>query len=469
MMHPMRAFAGQRRPQSRALAEQFRASTGEDPPPASKVYRNPTPQPVTAVPEYAPMGGLLLSYPGVDPASPTGTRQGSTGVRTFGVPDELIVRAQQNDTEEPVHVFVFCADQAQKREIDTTLDACAQRLGLRYEPARLHLIPWDTDTYWTRDYGPWWTKTLVGERYAIAKHVYTSLGGGLVGIVEGADPSDPRLGKGIFRPHDDYGAVAFSDFLNTPITAWNQARWPGGKALPPLPAHDWVFTGLLDVGGNYMVTGRNRIASSYLVATQNQLPEARSAVGGQPSAGVVERRLNYILAQLNRFMGISEYHVLTDPTGTYIGHIDCWGKFLADDKVLIASSTNPTINAAFDGIAESFRAEGFATFRVMLPDMYVPGTFQPATTAAYTNSLILNRHVYVPLAGGGYATHDEAALAIYRKAMPEYEVVGVLPKPEHPWLGTDALHCRTCAVPRAVVDAWQQAQTVPQPPWSHPT
>ena len=49
----------------------------------------------------------------------------------------------------------------------------------------------------------------------------------------------------------------------------------------------------------------------------------------------------------------------------------------------------------------------------MLPDMYVPGTFQPATIAAYTNSLILNRHVYVPLVGGGYATHDEAALAIY--------------------------------------------------------
>ncbi len=100
--------------------------------------------------------------------------------------------------------------------------------------------------------------------------------------------------------------MAFSDFLNTPITAWNQARWPGGKTLPPLPTHDWVFTGLLDVGGNNMVTGRNRIASSYLVATQNQLSEARSAVDGQPSAGVVERRLNYILAHLNRFMGITE-------------------------------------------------------------------------------------------------------------------------------------------------------------------
>jgi agmatine deiminase len=464
MTHGTRALAVGRRPEPEALAALFRASTGEAPPPASRIYRNDTAQPVTAIPEYAPMGGLLLSYPGVDQASPTGTRHGASGARTFGVPDELIVRAQQNDTGTPVQVFVFCADQARKPEIDVMLNACAERLGLRYDPDGLHLIPWDTDTFWTRDYGPWWTRTVTGERYAIAKHFYTSLGGGLVGVVEGADPSDPRLGKGIFRPHDDYGAVAFSDFLNAPIFAWNQARWPGGKALSQLPVHDWVFTGLLDVGGNYMVTGRNKIASSYLVATQNQLPEARPVDGGQPPAGVVERRLSYILAQLNRFMGITEYHVLTDPTGTYIGHIDCWGKFLADDKVMIARSMNPTVDAAFDRIAEAFQADGFAVSRVLLPDLYVPGGFQPATTAAYTNSLILNGHVYVPLAGGGRAGHDAAALAAYRNAMPGYEVIGILPKPEHPWLGTDALHCRTNVVPRAVIDAWQRARDGSQLP-----
>ena len=95
-------------------------------------------------------------------------------------------------------------------------------------------------------------------------------------------------------------------------------------------------------------------------------------------------------------------HVLTDPTGTYIGHIDCWGKFLADDKVLIARSQNPAIAAAFDKIAGSFAAEGFAVHRVLLPEMYVSGGFAPATTAAYTNSLILNDYVYVPIAGAGY-------------------------------------------------------------------
>ena len=83
--------------------------------------------------------------------------------------------------------------------------------------------------------------------------------------------------------------------------------------------------------------------------------------------------------------------MLTDPTGTYIGHIDCWGKFLADDKVLIADSQDAAVSKAFDEIAKSFEADGFTVYRVMAQDMYIPGEGNGPTTAAYTNSLILNR------------------------------------------------------------------------------
>lgn len=88
--------------------------------------------------------------------------------------------------------------------------------------------------------------------YAIVKHTYTTLGGGSVGLVEGAEGVDPHEGLGIFRPNDDYGAVALSDFLNGPVRAWNKAEWkPSKKKLTPLAVHDWYFSGLLDVGGNY--------------------------------------------------------------------------------------------------------------------------------------------------------------------------------------------------------------------------
>jgi hypothetical protein len=67
-----------------------------------------------------------------------------------------------------------------------------------------------------------------------------------------------REGLGIFRPNDDAGAERISDYLNAPIRAWDAARWHG-KRLPEIPAHNWYCTGLLEVGGNYMVTGDGRI------------------------------------------------------------------------------------------------------------------------------------------------------------------------------------------------------------------
>jgi len=452
-----------KRPTAQQLHAAFKAQVGSEPPPTSKIYRLDTPQPVTAIPEYAAMGGVLIAYPGIVAPATGHSQRVPHGQRSFGIPDELIVRMQQNDSAEPVHIFVMCDDASAKAGIDASLAAEAARLGLQYEPAHLHLVPWNTDTYWTRDYGPWWVRNTVTGSYAIAKHVYTTLGGGSVGLVEGAENFDPHLGLGIFRPNDDYGAVAFSDFLNTPVRAWNQAQWAGGKSLKPLPVHDWYFTGLLDVGGNYMVTGQNKIASSYLVATQNELPVLNEKENTDPSPEVLERRLTYILEQLNRFMGVTQYHVLTDPTGTYIGHIDCWGKFLADDKVLIAQAQDPAVNKAFDQIAQSFADDGFQVFRVMVQDMYIPGADNGPTTAAYTNSLILNRCAYVPIAGAGYEQFDEAALAVYRDALPGYKVIGIPGKPDFPWLGTDAMHCRTRGVPRDVVNVWLQAQAPAAP------
>ena len=38
--------------------------------------------------------------------------------------------------------------------------------------------------------------------------------------------------------------------------------------------------------------------------------------------------------------------------------------------------------------------------------------------------------------------------------MPDHTIVGIESKPEFPWLGTDAMHCRTRGVPRDVVNNW---------------
>lgn len=449
------------RPTPARLAAEFKAKTNCEPPKQSAIFRNDTPSPVTAIAEFAPMGAVLISYPGTIARTQDHIQEPPTGPRAFGIPNELIVRVQQNDSMDPVHIFVMCADQNQRPTIVRELQQTADELNLKFNPDHLHLIAWDTDTYWTRDYGPWWIFNPTTGYYGIAKHTYTTLGGGSVGLVEGAESVNPLEGLGIFRPNDDYGAVKLSDFLNGPIRKWNGASWPGGKKLPEIKVHNWYYTGLLDVGGNYMVNGKGIIASSYLVATQNELPVMKESDTTGDCAAVIDARMNYILEQLNRFMGVDTYHVLTDPTGTYIGHIDCWGKFLSEDKVLIAASQDKKTNEAFDSIANSFAAEGFKVFRVMCQDVFIPVADQPATTAAYTNSLILNKHVYVPLAGKGYEQFDKDAIRAYEQALPGHTIVGIEGKPEFPWLGTDAMHCRTRAIPREVVDNWMAATKAP--------
>jgi agmatine/peptidylarginine deiminase len=438
----------------------YKAKTKCDPPPNNELYHNDTPSPVSAIPEFAPMGGVLIAFPGTIPPPTNDSQQPPSGPRAFGIPNDLIVRMQQNDSIDPVHIFVMCDDLSQRENIIDDLQKTANQENLTFNPDNLHIVQWDTDTYWTRDYGPWWIQNKTSGHYGIVKHSYTTLGGGSVGLVEGAENVNPLEGLGIFRPNDDYGAVKFSDFLNGPIRAWNNASWTDGdgkKKLPQIDVHNWYYLGLLDVGGDYMVTGDGTLASSYLVATQNELPVHHEKETTDPCAKMVKERMEYILAQFNRFMGITKYHVSTDPTGTYIGHIDCWGKFLSNDTILIAESEDPKTNKAFDAIAESFKNDGFKIVRVMCQNIYVPVSSN-ATTAAYTNSLILNDHVYVPLAGKPYEKYDQKALLVYKEAMPNHTVVGIIGKKEFPWLGTDAMHCRTRGVPRDVVNNWLKSQ-----------
>ena len=407
------------------------------------------------------MGGVLIAYPSTVTQPQNQIQLSLTGPRVFGIPNDLIIRMQQADSRQPVHIFIMCADLDQQCVVIDSLTATAKSENLQFDPKLIHFVPWDTDTYWTRDYGPWWVQNKHTDYFGIAKHVYTTLGGGSVGLVEGAEGVDPNVGSGIFRPNDDYGADKFSDYLNAPIRVWNGATWNATKKLPPIDVHNWYFTGLLDVGGNYMVTGDGIIASSYLVAAQNELPVRKEAQTTDPCSHVIEERMEYILEQLNRFMGIHTYHVLTDPSGTYIGHIDCWGKFLAPRKFLIAESEDAKVNDAYNHIAESFKNEGFEVYRILCQDIFIPNTMgsaSAATTSAYTNSLILNDHVYVPIVGGKFKDYDEKALAVYREALPDYTIVGIIGKPENPWYGTDALHCRTRGIPRIVVNNWLKSQ-----------
>ena len=182
---------------------------------------------------------------------------------------------------------------------------------------------------------------------------------------------------------------------------------------------------LTHTGGNMMEDGRGVGVSDELILNENNNNETN------------------VRNKMRNYLGIDPYHITIDPQGDYIAHVDCWGKFLAPDKILIAKL--PTSNSQYDEYEQV--AEFFANtnccwgYPYKVYRVYEPGG---STLAPYTNSLIVNKTVFVPL--GSNSTHNNNALAVYQQALPGYEIIGVTGASGTPWQNTDALHCRTRGV-----------------------
>lgn len=225
-----------------------------------------------------------------------------------------------------------------------------------------------TNSMWTRDYGP----------------MFITTGNNSIGVVD-FPYNRPRAS-------DDAIPGVVANYLN--LTSYGM---------------DVIHT-----GGNYMSDGLGIGASTNLVYEENNNDAA------------------FVNQEMLDFLGIQNYHVTLDPLGDYIKHIDCWGKFLDVDKILIAEvpASNPNY-LLYEQIADYFENQisaygtPFQVYRVYEP------SGQP-----YTNSFILNNKVYVPTKNSSY---DAPALAVYQSAMPGYEVLGYY---SSSWATTDALHCR---------------------------
>ncbi|MBS3742567.1 MAG: agmatine deiminase family protein [Candidatus Cloacimonetes bacterium] len=296
---------------------------------------------VRNIAEFEPQEGVLVRYP-------------------LGLPYNLI--AQMSDYTKVVTVVSsYYLDDAQTNY---------QNNGVNMDNCEFILAP--TDTYWIRDYGPWFV--AVNNEVGITDFPYNRP-----------------------RPNDDEVPIEVANYLG--IDHWGM---------------DLVAT-----GGNYMTDGLGQSASTDLIYNEN------------PAWTVTE-----IDSLVNAYLGVDTYHVLNDPLGAYIEHIDCWGKFLDVDKVLIGEvpSSDPRYDD-FEAVANYFANEessyghNYEVYRVFTPGDY------PYTP--YTNSLILNDKVFVPLTGSQW---DDEAITTYQDAMPGYDIVGI---DYYDWMNTDALHCRT--------------------------
>jgi len=301
------------------------------------------PGPVRNIAEFEPMSGVLIRYP-------------------FGIPVSLIVEMSED-------VTIYCLVSSSQQSMASTILSAAGVEDVQF-------IVGDTDSMWTRDYGPWWVVDGTGQ-VAVVDHTYNRP-----------------------RPNDNDAPLKVSEHLDTAYYA----------------------SDIITAGGNYMTEGQGISASSALVVEEN------------PDLSIDE-----IETLMFDYYGIENYHIIEDPNNTYIDHIDCWGKFLSPNKVLLRQvpESHPQhieleeVATYFEEIVNS-SGQLWEVFRVQTPG-----------DEPYTNSLILNDKVLVPITSDPPNSFDQAALETYELAMPGYDVVGFTGS----WQSTDALHCRVKGIP----------------------
>lgn len=302
--------------------------------------------PVRMVAEFEDMQSVLIRYP-------------------FGIPMSLI-----KEMAEDCKVKTIVASSAEQTQV------LSQYVAAGVNTANCEWLIAPTNSYWTRDYGPW----------------FVADGSNEVGI------SDFPYNRP--RPNDDNIPVVLAQQMGLPLYGMN----------------------LLHTGGNWMCDGLGVGASTDLVWEENP--------------GLSHAQIDTLV---KHYLGVKKHHVMPDPLDDYIKHIDCWGKFLDVDKVLIGQVPASDYRYPdFEYVANYFALQNsswgtpYQVYRV-----YTPGNY-PYTP--YTNSLILNKKVFVPQTGSQW---DDEAIASYEQAMPGYEIVGIM---HNTWENTDALHCRAIGI-----------------------
>ena len=223
------------------------------------------------------------------------------------------------------------------------------------------------NSVWMRDYGPWWTYTSDGEREVID-----------------LDYNRPR-------PHDDKFPSALAEEYG-------------------IPSH------VLDL----ILPGGNLILDGHGVAIMTDVT-FDPAQGGDPNLSVEQ-----LEAFMRDYFGCKKVIILRDMNQDGTGHVDMFCQLLNATTFIVGRYDDPSDGAA--GNAEildeaAARLEGetngkgepFKVFRIPMPPRHW------STTYTYTNSLICNDKVLVPVYG--HETQEEA-LNLYRKLMPGYDVKG---------------------------------------------
>lgn len=124
------------------------------------------------------------------------------------------------------------------------------------------------------------------------------------------------------------------------------------------------------------------------------------------------------------------------------GHVDLLVKLSDAQTALVSSPAIPFNRETLRKASSILRKAGYRVFDLPAPPPYLNWGIFPIWRS-YTNALTVNGRVLVPTFG---VSLDALALAIYREAMPDYEVIPIDCASAAD--GGGAVHCLTHEVPR---------------------
>ncbi len=301
----------------------------------------------------------------------------------LGIPQALVVELAQDD-----RLYVLTRSAGDEAQATSTFAAWGVDLN------QVEYIRCAHDTHWTRDWGPHQIFDGAGE-WAIVDPVFR-------GYPWVDTPCGPITSPGGYV-NDDSANSTVATYFGAPLYS----------------------LGAFLTGGNFLVDGQAAAFSTCAMIGENQQLWSE--------AQFRERIADYL--------GVTAYHVVNNTENHGIQHIDCWFKLLDEETLLVKRP--PVWHEEYDRIEENLAqlagltntyGRPYTILRIDCPP------YDGYNVANYTNALILNRKVLVPLFG---IAGDAEALQTWAAAMPGYEIVGF---PWGSWYYYDALHCRVRAV-----------------------
>jgi len=350
--------------------------------------------------EWEPARGVLFACPPV-------------------IPKELIIELAKD-----THIYPIVDGEVGQREAEKWF----KKWGIDSTNVSFIKLKVDSDIYYPRDWGPSGVFLNDGDfKVADAKFI-------------NSDPFTDMACNDSLELHksDKDGQIYYS-------TNADNAIMPLANQLG-LKVINIPFT---STGGNVLTDGIGSAFSTCIILTENRFNGLSDAE---------------FFTLNDSLLGYTNYHVISNFEEYGIQHIDCLLKLVDEETILVAA---PPEDHELYNVYENIVKNELLKLRTAYGRAYKIKRIKTARffedyLTAYTNSLILNKIVYVPLYG---IKEDSLALKTWESVMPGYTIKGfnynldISPFKSNSlfdeyveygvnvgWAYDDALHCRTRAI-----------------------